>query len=408
MMLYWIWLAELPNVQLSQKHILLQYFSDPEELYHAAAERCAAVPDIPVSVQNALENKDLTAARKILRDCERGHIRTVALYDSTYPTRLKSTREAPLVLYIKGSLPDTSETPSVGMVGTRKASPYGLTVSRRIGSQIAACGGIVVSGGAVGNDAAALSGAMEAGGSVIAVLACGLDNPGPKSNAPLFAKIQRQGCLLSEYPPGTPALRWHFPARNRIISGLSNGVLVAEAPKSSGSLITAKYACEQGRDLFAVPGNIDMSTYAGSNALLQDRATAVSCGWDIMKVYAPLYPDKVHKAEPKPLPEYTETPPQLLTENVKTPAISRPARAKKEELPIDKKAKPSYSVIGEPLPKLTPEEESVFSCIRTDPRPVDEVILETGIPANKVLTLLTMLSVKGLVTNHPGGQVSLK
>lgn len=408
MMLYWLWLAQLPGIQLSQKHILLQHFNDPEELYCAPEARYAAIPGIPKATVAALGNKDLTPAQQIIRNCELACIKAVGLYDSDYPSRLKTIREAPLVLYIRGTLPSAEERPFIAMVGTRKATSYGTTVSHRIGREIAACGGIVVSGGAMGNDAMALQGALDAGGSAIAVLACGLDDPAPKCNASLFSAIEKSGCLISEYPPGTPAHHWHFPARNRIISGLSNGVLVIEAPKRSGSLITANYAFQQGREVFAVPGNIDVPTCAGSNALLQDRATAVSTGWDVMKEYAPLFPGKVHKAEPKPLPEYKENPPQILAEKVKTPTPARPKGAKKEKLPIDKEEKPSYSVIDKPLPKLTDQEQAVYCCLRPTPRPVDEVILESGIPAPKALSLLTMLSVKGLIENHPGGQVSLK
>ncbi len=408
MILYWIWLAQLPGITLSQKHILLQYFTGPDDMYHASQERCAAIPGISDTTLAALENKDLTAARKILRDCQLENIQTIAFADSTYPGRLKSIREAPLVLYVKGILPSMEETPSIGVVGTRKATPYGLNAARQFAAEIAACGGIVVSGGAFGNDTQALAGAMDAGGTVIGVLACGLDNPSPQGNAPLFSRIEKRGCLISEYPPKTPAHRWHFPERNRIISGLCNGVLVVEAPKRSGALITAQHAFRQGREVFAVPANIDMVSCAGSNALLQDRGLAASTGWDIMKVYAPRFPDKVKKAEPHFLPEYRENSQEVLAETVKTPVSTPSARVKKEKLPIDKEEKPTYSVIEKPLPTLSPDEQALFSCIRSTPRAVDEVIAEAGIPTQRALSLLTMLSVKGLVISHPGSQVSLK
>ncbi len=408
MILYWIWLAQLPGITLSQKHILLQYFGNPEDLYYASKELCAAVPGISASTLKALANKDLTAARKILEDCHAENIQTIALADSSYPSRLKNIREAPLVLYVKGSLPVMEETPSIGVVGTRKATVYGLKAARLFAAEIAACGGIVVSGGALGNDTQALEGAMGAGGTVIGVLACGLDNPSPQSNRYLFSRIESQGCLISEYPPKTPAHRWHFPERNRLISGLCNGVLVVEAPKRSGALITAQHALQQGRDVFAVPANYDMVSCAGSNALLQDRGLAVSSGWDIMRIYAPLYPDRVHKAKPPFLPERRENPVEILAETVKIPAPAPSAGAKKEKLPIDKEEKPTYSVIDKPLPALSPDEQTLFSYIRSTPRTVDEVIAEAGIPAQRALSLLTMLSVKGLIVSHPGGQVSLK
>lgn len=408
MRLYWIWLAELSGLQLWQKHILLRYFHDPEELYNAQSEAYAAVPDMTQAMVKALQDKDLSQARKILADCKEKHIFLITLQDAAYPRRLKNTRDAPLVLYGKGHLPDVEQTPVIAVVGTRKATPYGMNISRRMGAQIAACGGIVISGGAFGNDTMALQGALMTEQNVIAVLACGVDVIYPKPNAELFSLIEDQGCLLSEYPPGTPPYRWNFPVRNRILSGLSNGVLVVEAPKNSGALITAQLALEQGRDVFAVPGNIDVPTCEGSNALLQDRASAVLTGWDIMKEYAPLYPNVVRKQDPPTLVEELPFSSAKVSETVEIPRKSPTHTTKKRKSPIDKEENSSYSVISEALPPLSQEERDVLSLLTTAARPMDEIISEAGISSQKVLSLLTMLAVKGLVTHHPGGMVSLK
>ncbi len=403
MLLYWIWLAELPDIQLWQKHILLQYFHDPEELYHARQEAFSDIADMTEEIFRALQNKDLSRARSILRVCQEKNIHLYTLQDSAYPRKLKNTKDAPLVLYCKGTLPDINHTPTVAIVGTRKATPYGMNISRRMGAQIAACGGIVASGGATGNDTMALSGALSAGKTVIAVLAGGVDVVYPKSNTALFSQIEKQGCLLSQYPPGTPHYRWSFPVRNRVLSGLSDGVLVVEAPQNSGALITARSALEQGRDVFAVPGNIDVPACAGSNALLQDRATAVVGGWDIMKEYEALYPDKVHKANP-PTTFHEESPLPQVAEPAPAPKRSAP----RNKIPIDKKEKSSYSVINNDLSGLSEEEKAVLACLTEEARPVDDVILQSGIPSQKVLSILTMLAIRGYVQNHPGGLVSRK
>lgn len=404
MLLYWIWFAELENIQLWQKHILLQYFSDPEELYHARKEAFLEIPDMTESILRALEDKDLAVAKRILRACNEKNIHLFAMHDESYPKGLKNTKDAPLVLYVKGTLPDFDNTPAIAIVGTRKATPYGMTVSRRIAAQIAACGGIVLSGGATGNDTMALTGALTTTNPVVAVLAGGLDVVYPKSNTTLFSQIEKQGCLISQYPPGTPHYRWNFPVRNRVLSGLSDGVLVVEAPENSGALITARSALEQGRDVFVVPGNIDVPSCAGSNALLQDRATAALSGWDIMKEYTALYPDKVRKVPA----------PQAILDEPEIPKVAEPVAVPKEKkersrkIPVDKEEKSSYSCIEPDLSQLSEQEKAVYQCLTKAPRPVDDIISETGIPSQKVLSILTMLSIRSLAVTHPGGFVSHK
>lgn len=404
MLLYWVWLSQLPHLQAWQKLSLLQQFHDPEGLYNATPRTLSQKGLTDPAVQTALAQKELSEARNILRVCEEKNIRIIPLQDAAYPRRLRNTQDPPLVLYCLGALPELTDRPVIGVVGTRKATPYGLTVAKRFSAQITACGGLIVSGGAIGIDTMALEGALSCGKPVVAVLAGGVDVPYPKSNAPLFARILKNGCLISEYPPGTAHLKWHFPQRNRIISGISNGVLVVEAPEISGALITARKALEQGRDVFAVPGNIDTASCAGSNALLQGQATPVFSGWDVMKEYLPLYPGKVTRTEP---------PADILTpEPVKEPRLAEPVRRPKAErsakLPIDNEEKSTYSVLDNPLPALTEEENAVVSQLTEFPKAVDAVIAAAGIAPNRVLSVLTRLAVKGVVANHPGGQVSLK
>ena len=404
MLLYWVWFAEIEDIPLWQKHILLQYFNDPEELYHARPEAFAEIPDITESIVKALQDKELSKCHNILRICFEKNIRLLTLQDKDYPTGLRNTKDAPIVLYVKGTLPDLDNHPAIAIVGTRKATAYGMAVAHRFGAQISACGGIVLSGGAAGIDTLALTGALTTRTPVIAVLAGGLDVIYPKSNTILFSQIEKQGCLISQYPPGTPHYRWNFPVRNRVLSGLSDGVLVIEAPAKSGALITANSALEQGRDVFVTPGNVDLPACAGSNALLQDRAMAALSGWDVMKEYAALYPDKVRKADP-PKPFYRE--PETLA--VASPvAVPEEKKAKPKKIPVDKEEKSSYSVIEPDLSSLGEQERAVFQCLTAQPRPVDEIIAQTGIPSQKVLSILTMLAIRGFTKNHPGGLVSRK
>lgn len=389
MLLYWIWFAEL-ELPLSEKHRLLSQYGDPETLFHAD-----------------LQDKDLRAAEDILRSCNRKGIKLLPIADAAYPIRLRNTPDAPILLYYKGILPDWDDIPFVGVVGTRKASAYGLQVAHQMGSQIASCGGCVVSGGASGIDTAAMQGALEAGYPVVGVLGCGVDVVYPRNNRKLFEAVIQNGCLLSEYPPEAPGLAWHFPARNRIISGISNGTLIVEAPQKSGALITARYALEQGRDVFVVPGNINTVTCEGSNTLLQEGAIPVLSGWDVVSNYEFLYPGKLQKHRKTPL--YTaESAPAKVAQTAQFPTGNTLEKESCRKKSIDKNEKSTYSVVENRNPALNDEEQAVLAQLTREPKETAELIAKLGMPSGKVLSLLTMLTVKGLATKHPGGRFSLK
>lgn len=395
MLIYWIWFSQL-GISNRQKMALLAYFHDPEEIYHAQVLP-EGVPELP--------DKDLSAAHKILETCADKGIRIAVLTDRNYPVKLRNIPDPPLVLYYKGMLPNWERMPAVGIVGTRKASAYGLTAAKRFGYQIAMCGGLVVSGGAYGIDSVAMQGALEAGKKTVGVLGCGVDVVYPKSNGRLFNDVLQNGCLISEYPPGTRPNPWQFPERNRIISGIASGVLVVEAPSKSGALITARDALEQGRDVYVVPGNIDVESCAGSNSLLQDGAMAVFTGWDVVKQYEAQYPGRIEKYVPSHAFAREQVFAQVAQGKV-IPTAGETSRPGSDKKSIDKGEKSPYSVLNEKQPALLPEEQTVVAALSAEPRPVDEVIAQCGMPAGKVLTILTRLSLKGAVKNHPGKRVS--
>lgn len=391
MLLYWIWLAEHPELTPQHKVLLAQHFSDPEELFFAEEKTLAGFDP---KIGKALQNRDLTNAKTILRKCAQRQIDMVCLSDREYPARLRNIPDPPLVLYYKGKLPDFESQPVIAVVGTRKATPYGLTVTAKLARQISACGGLVVSGAADGIDGAAMNGALENGKPVVGVLGNGVDVVYPRSNRSLYADVARNGCLISEYPPESRPEGWHFPRRNRIISGLSNGVLVVEAPLKSGALITARYALEQGRDVFVVPGNVDMPTCAGSNALLEDGAAVVLSGWSIMREYEGLYPDAVKNCcqeDDKPtLAQVAQPQPQIPL----------------DKIDIDNSQKNFYSGIENSDADLTEEENQILSVLSSTPKHTDSVIAQTGLNTAKALSLLTKLALRGYVVNHPGRLVS--
>lgn len=398
MLTHWIWYATLPNISLRQKLEILEHFSDPEELYYT--DCFDHLQNLSPQVRQALTNRDMTDAARIVKTCADRHIGILTMHDAAYPSRLRNIDEAPLVLYYKGILPDFEGQPVIGVVGTRKGSAYGMDNALQMSRQIAACGGLVISGGAAGIDTMALQGALDADAQTVAVLGCGVDVVYPKSNKELFAKIEENGCLLSEYLPGTGPKPWQFPARNRIISGLSNGVLVVEAPERSGALITARDAFEQGRDVFAVPGNIHVASSAGSNALLQDCAKAVFSGWDVLKEYAFQYPNVQQRSfVPKP----TEPTPLQVAQG-----ICVPAERIADKKDIDNPTSSAYSVLDSVILELDPLSRKLVERLDTTPTPVDALIEASGEPAAVVLGALTKLALLGVVENHPGKLVSVK
>lgn len=408
MLEYWIWLAELTGISLRARHNLLEYFGTPEAVFSADREELLQVEGIRPEALLGWEEQDLTRAEEILEDCQLKNISILTFADDDYPERLKNIYDPPIVLYYKGEFPEFDKLPTIGVVGTRKASVYGMTVARRLGYEISMCGGLVVSGLAAGNDGAAMGGALAAGKPTVGVLGCGVDVIFPKSNRFLFADTERYGCILSEYAPGVPPEKWNFPKRNRIISGLSSGVVVVEGPVRSGALITARDAVEQGRDVFVVPGNVDMPTFAGSNQLLNEGAKAVACGWDIMQEYVHHFPELIHR-------DSTDVPEQSLPEAealvAQKPQSPRKKKASERPAPeksIDKEPSPNYIDLSELLQGKSQDEQLIINAIGLKERLVDEVIAETGLSAARMMCLLTMLEIRKVIVRLPGKRIALR
>ncbi len=401
MLIHWIWFSQLAKLGSHQKLLLLERFRDPEDIYYTQPEALAQLEGMTREAADALEDRDLSKAQAILQRCMEKNISILTFGDAAYPSRLKNIEDPPMVLYYMGTLPDWEGLPVIGAVGTRKASAYGMHMARTLCAQIVSCGALLASGGAEGIDTMSMLGALDAGGKVIGVLAGGLDKPYPVCNKSMFAQTARQGCLLSEYPPGTPSYKWNFPARNRIISGISNGVLVVEAPEISGALITARRAAEQGREIFVVPANADVASSAGSNQLLRQQAIPVWDGWDVVREYDALYPGKLHKARNVPFSG------EKVAQTPMIPQKQTKESAQPPKKTIDNGKKSTYSVLDDREASLDPEEQTVLDCLTREPRNVDEVIAQTGLSSGRVLSILTKLTLKGKVRNHPGKRVSL-
>lgn len=422
---YWIWLTTRKRLTLRGQQLALSYFGTPEEIYRARQSDIEQVQGLTDKEVAALGQKDLDGAKTILEMCSDQGIRVITSRDTAYPQRLLAIDVPPLVLYYRGKFMPFDELPVVTVVGSRKASAYGLAVARRMGNQIGACGGVVVSGAAKGIDSQALEGALEAGGMVAAVLGNGLDIVYPRESEAVYQAVASRGCLISEYPPGTLPMARNFPQRNRIMSGLALGVLVVEAAKQSGSLITAGLALEQGRDVFAVPGNIGIASSAGSNQLLQEGAMLVTDGWDIMREYMPRYPEHIHELRGTPPLELRQSaqPRQEPFLKVASP-VEAPKQQKKSRNPlkfvkmaknpepngengIDNEPKRNYIDLQEKLSALTADEKTIATALIPGEQQVDDIVAKTGLPVARVLACLTLLEVKGYVTQEPGKRFTL-
>ena len=384
---YWVWLTTLPGLTDSSKMLLMEHFSSPEDIYYADEEALWQVDGLKKEQAALLGSKSLAAADRILSDCARKDIFIITMADALYPDRLRNIYQPPLLLYGKGAMPLFDEEAAVAVVGTRSCTPYGIKCAEKLGYELTQQGGMVVSGMAKGVDAAAMRGALRFGGFTCGVLGGGVDVIYPAENRRLYEDIAATGVLLSEYPPQTLPEAWHFPVRNRIISGLSVAAVVVEAPVKSGALITAENAMEQGRDVFAIPGPVDAPNSAGCHRLIREGAILATCAWDILGEYESRFPHKLRRAAPPmpPLPRLAGEP-KLAAEKPKTNA-SRPEEAEVPALPC---------LTAEELAGLSDEQRTVLRALRTDaPLLTDQLAEDSGLPIQRVLPALTLLEISG-------------
>ncbi len=418
MLKYWIWLATCEGLSRKSAVRIVEHFGSPKAAMFADEEEYALVPGLRQAERETLRQKDLSRAERILDDCMQKGIQVLTYADAAYPERLRQLEDAPLVLYWTGRLPAFDSLPVIGVVGTRNATAYGLKIARRLGYQIGQAGGVVVSGMAKGIDALATEGCLGAGQTAVGVLGCGVDVVYPWDNRSLFKDMQQLGCLLSEYAPGTEPKGEHFPIRNRIISGLGLGVLVVEAPERSGSLITARLALEQGRDVYAVPGPIDTDAFAGSNGLIQQGAMLVTCGWDVLAGYAHRFGARLKKPEGGIVMDLTQKDLRQSKNPAQTDNSTEYTAEKKSgkseengenaaEKGIDSPQNKPYSDLESVIAELSADERSIVYHLLEGPMQADELVVRTGLTAAKVMAAMTMLQVRGLAEQRAGKILAL-
>jgi DNA processing protein len=280
--LYSLALTSVEGLGCRTAHRLLDHFRTPAAIFSATAGQMAELGLPEVLGRALLSDKTKADAELAWSQCQQNHVQILTWQDDNYPRLLKEIYDPPIVLFYRGEL-ECLQAPGVAVVGSRHATPYGINVAEKLASDLARVGVVVTSGLARGIDSAAHRGALEAKGKTIAVLGSGLDCLYPRENQKLARQIESQGCLLTEFRLGTPPSPQNFPVRNRIISGLALGTCVVEAAEFSGSLITARLALEQGREVFAVPGNITAKTSFGPNLWIKQGAKLVQDWQDVVE-----------------------------------------------------------------------------------------------------------------------------
>lgn len=407
MLEHWIWLATRPNVTDRLKYQLLITYSDIEAVYSQKDICYRDVPGMTAQAEKSLNQKSMTDAEKILKQCREKNVGLLTFLDEKYPYRLKEIYDPPVLLYYLGTLPEVEDQPVIGAVGTRKCSDYGVNTAAELGYQISRCGALVASGMAEGIDAAVLEGVLAAGGNPVIFLAGGVDVVYPACNRYLYDKIRDRGCIFSENPPGTRPSGWLFPKRNRMISGISNGVLVVEAPERSGALITARCALDQGRDLFTIPSPIHSPSGKGTNALLRDGAMMVQEGWDVVGTYQYLYPDAVRCIQGSPDRDTWSRMDHKAPQNSGDQNKKHPSGRTKTKKNIDNCATPPYSDVERKPVAKSPQEQAIIDQLLQGPKPADAVITGSALPYAQAMSVITMLEVRGVIERRAGNLLGL-
>ena len=396
---YWLWLTQRKGLAGQNGLRVLNHFGTPEQAYFADRGAYELVGGLPNEALRSLEDKRLDAADRILGDCDRLGIRLLTLQDAAYPERLAAIHQPPMVLYWKGKQIAFDEEAAIAIVGTRSATPYGIQVAARLSAGLSRSGALVVSGMAQGIDAAAIRGALKAGGPVVSVLGGGIDVIYPKYHRELFEDVAAVGALISEYPPGTETLGSHFPIRNRIISGLSVGVVAVESRSYGGTLLTVSHALDQDREEFAVPGPIGAEESEGTNRLIQEGAAKLILNEDdILCEFMDRFPGRLRRLVPME-PEMER---QRLDGAAVVPPRREPRRIKEEKKTAPPGVKEEYLRWADCKDKLTDDQRELLLVMDGGTFPADDLVERTQIPVRRVLSALTLLQIQGYVTEESG------
>ncbi len=412
---YWIFLGETLGYGSSKIKKISQFFKSGTTFYKSGIEEWKKCDFLKKKDLLKLETKKLKDAENIYTLCKSENYEVIPYTSEKYPKILKSINNPPAVLYISGNLPKLDNTISIAIVGTRNPTAYGKNVAFNFGYNLASSGVVVVSGGALGVDSAAQHGGIMAGGKIISVLGCGFKSGYLVKNEKLRELTRKNGALVSEYPPYTPAIPRNFPIRNRIISGISSGILVVEAGEKSGSLITASIAEKQNKKIFSIPGNIDSQYSIGTNNMIKSGAKPVTHTKDILEefFYIPISPnmEENFKKENKRKPQSEN----ILTGQEKIVPYPTSILEDKTGTSHNYETQPNSSILGQEKPDtpsglkdLSSVSENGMKVYKALPQnsstTLDSIVFKTGLSVSTVLKSLTELEILDLTTNLPGGK----
>jgi DNA processing protein len=380
--LLWIWLQNVCGAGSPTPHLLLDAFgSSVNRVYEASEEEYSLLPFVKPALISKLKNKSLSKAKEIIAYCENEGVGILTLDSPLYPKRLGRIQSAPIVLYYRGFLVDLDKEVCIAEVGTRNMTEYGYQMSYSMGYDLSRAGAVVVSGMAKGVDGMAHRGALDAGGYTVAVLGNGIERAYPSDHLGLMNEIIRHGAVITEFPPFTPPMGRNFPIRNRIISGLSLGTLVIEAPEKSGALITAETAAKQGREVFAIPGSVLSTAYSVANKLIRDGAKSVSCAEDILRSYSVIYPERINLAAIGKAP------------------VSSAIKREEKKVTAAKKESPAG---------LEPDELAVYNLFGGEPLDFNDICALSGFSAPKVIPILIKLELDDYIEETDEKNYTLK
>lgn len=386
MIRYLIWLQLCLGYASIRAIKALDYFKSAENIYNATNDERAKSCCFTKAELKKLSTIDISKADEIIDLCRKNDISIFGYNDSSYPYSLSVLEDAPLVIYVKGILPDFKKNPTICIVGPRKVSDDGKKAAYSLSFRLSAAGFTVISGGAIGTDTYAHAGALKAGGKTVLCLGCGILNNYLSKNATLREAVANSGCLISEYPPLSDASRYTFPQRNRIMSALAVSTVVVEAPQKSGALITAHYALEQGKEVFAIPGPINNPSFIGSNALLRDGARPLLSAMDIFEEYIYRFADKIDIEK-----SFSQSPISKKSDiHLESQKEEKNLQKNEKNLPetLSKNAKIVYNYLDKQ--KFLPEDISV-----------------EGLSDAELISALTELEMEFLIKVIPGGMYQL-
>ena len=398
--LYWVWLQCALGISssLRTQEIVEAFHGGAREIYEAN-DYDRRIAGVFTNMQlDKLRRTGLEQAEAVLEECLRQRVHILTPRGADYPERLRQIPNHPLALYVKGSLRVLQNHLPVAIVGTRRADHKSVDIAGRLSADLTRAGCAIVSGGALGIDSASHWGALHANGSTVAVLGCGLATNYLPENVSMREKIAATGAVISEFPGSTAPLGRHFPIRNRIISGLSVGTVVIEANERSGSLITATCAAEQGRDVFAVPGDAFGSAYTGGNKLIREGAKPVFSAMDVLEEYELLYPELLNMRHASRDLERAAFNPADIARSKRQAAVKTKSAPKPMPLPISDPAKPAPM----PLPKRNPAETKLLTLLQHEPQHIDALSRATALPFGELFAALMALEIDGLIRQTPG------